>query len=199
MHLGVDLDNTLVCYDGVFHRVGVAMGLLPASVGSYKRAVRDFLRAQGQEDAWTELQGLVYGLELDEAAAYPGARDVLARCRAAGVEVSLVSHRTRRPYRGPACDLHAAALGWLRREGLVGSAAFDSGRIFLEESKEAKLARIARIGCTLFVDDLPELLTSPGFPAGVRRFLFDPAGDHATPEGVERIGSWSQLAAHLGV
>ena len=29
MLIGVDFDNTIVCYDGLFHRVAVEQGLIP--------------------------------------------------------------------------------------------------------------------------------------------------------------------------
>jgi hypothetical protein len=73
--------------------------------------------------------------------------------------------------------------------------------VFFEETKEGKLARIAAVGCTTFVDDLPELLGDPRFPAGVRRILFDPARLHEPPAGVETAGSWAdveRLLAEVG-
>jgi hypothetical protein len=63
--------------------------------------------------------------------------------------------------------------------------------VHLEATREAKFGRIASIGCTTFVDDLPEFLTDPAFPAGVVRVLFDPHGVGA-PQGVRRIGSWHE-------
>jgi hypothetical protein len=36
--------------------------------------------------------------------------------------------------------------------------------VFLEPTKADKLTRIATLGCTHFIDDLPEFLSDPGFP-----------------------------------
>ena len=58
--IGVDFDNTIVCYDGVFHRAAVERGLIPPELPVSKGQVRDHLRRLGQEHAWTELQGEVY-------------------------------------------------------------------------------------------------------------------------------------------
>jgi hypothetical protein len=66
--------------------------------------------------------------------------------------------------------------------------------VFFEETKAGKLARIAALGCRAFVDDLPELLGDPAFPAGVRRILFDPGRLHAPPAGVVAAASWSEVA-----
>jgi hypothetical protein len=57
MLLGLDFDNTLVCYDGAFHQVARERDLVPADLPIVKEQVRDHLRAEGREDDWTELQG----------------------------------------------------------------------------------------------------------------------------------------------
>ena len=61
MILGVDFDNTLVCYDSLFYRVALEKEAIPSKCAPTKRAVRDHLRENGLEDLWTELQGYVYG------------------------------------------------------------------------------------------------------------------------------------------
>ena len=53
MVIGVDFDNTIVCYDDLFHRIAVEQGLVPARLEPRKNEVRDFLRNAGQEAAWT--------------------------------------------------------------------------------------------------------------------------------------------------
>ncbi len=199
MHLGVDLDNTIICYDGVFHRVALDEGLIPASLPAHKNAVRDHLRARGLEDRWTELQGLVYGARLDEAAPFPGVREALARCRGAGIAVSLVSHRTRTPHRGPPYDLHSAARRWLEAHGLVGEAALLPDAIHLEETKASKLARIGAAGCTHFLDDLPEILLDPSFPRSVAGILFDPTGAAGDTAGIHRIRAWHEVLPLVGI
>ncbi len=197
--IGIDFDNTIVCYDEVFGRVAVEQGLVPPHVATSKTAIRDHLRALGQEDRWTELQGTIYGPRMMDAPPFPGVVEFFAACRAAGVPVAIVSHRTRFPYLGERHDLHAAARDWLERHGFhdpVGIG-LPVERVFFEETKEAKLARIAAVGCTHFIDDLPELLSHPLFPANVRRILFDPRGQHAWPTGIDVAASWPHLRSLL--
>ena len=55
MRIGVDFDNTIVCYDEVFHRVALERKLISPSLRVNKGAVRDHLRTIGREDAWTEM------------------------------------------------------------------------------------------------------------------------------------------------
>ena len=61
MRIGVDFDNTIANYDGVFHKAALERGLIPASLGSGKTDVRDYLNGSGRKDEFTELQGYVYG------------------------------------------------------------------------------------------------------------------------------------------
>jgi len=193
--IGIDFDNTIVCYDDVFQAIAVEQGLVPPHAATSKTAIRDHLRAIGQEDRWTELQGTIYGPRMMDARPFPGVVEFFAACRAAGVPVAIVSHRTRFPYLGERHDLHAAARDWLARHGFHDPAGIGLPveRVFFEETKEAKLARIAEVGCTHFIDDLPELLAHPLFPADVRRILFDPHGQHASPAGIDIAPSWPHL------
>ncbi|NBX30845.1 hypothetical protein EBR04_10470, partial [bacterium] len=197
--IGIDFDNTIVCYDDVFARVAVELGLVPPEVATSKTAIRDHLRAAGQEDRWTELQGTIYGPRMPDAPPFPGALEFFHACRTAGVPVAIVSHRTRFPYLGERHDLHAAARDWLTRHGFHDPAGIGlpADRVFFEETKEAKLARIADVGCTHFIDDLPELLAHPLFPRDVHRILFDPRGEHALIPGIDPASSWGQLGAVL--
>ena len=197
--IGIDFDNTIVCYDDVFARVAVDLGLVPPGVATSKTAIRDHLRAAGQEDRWTELQGTIYGPRMPDAPPFPGVLEFFRACRSAGVPVAIISHRTRFPYLGERHDLHAAARGWLARQGFHSAAGIGlpEDRVFFEETKEAKLARIAALGCTHFIDDLPELLAHPLFPANVRRILFDPRGEHPVGSGIDSASSWRHLATLL--
>ncbi len=193
--IGVDFDNTIVCYDDVFGRAALDLGLVPPHAATSKTAVRDHLRAVGQEDRWTALQGIIYGPRMSDAPLFPGVAEFFARCRASRRPVAIVSHRTRFPYLGERHDLHAAARDFLARHGFHDEAAIGlpRDRVFFEETKEAKLARIEALGCTTFIDDLPELLTDPRFPTGVRRILFGPGLLHEPPAGVELAASWADV------
>ena len=197
--IGIDFDNTIVCYDEVFVRAAVELGLVPPEAATSKTAIRDHLRAAGKEDIWTELQGTIYGPRMPDAPPFPGVVEFFQACRAAGVPVAIVSHRTRFPYLGERHDLHAAARDWLIRQGFHAADRLDlpEDRVFFEETKEARLARIAELGCTHFIDDLPELLSHPLFPAHVRRILFDPRGEHPAIPGVDLLSSWHAAPALL--
>jgi len=199
MRIGIDFDNTIVCYDGLFHQAALDEGLIPPDLPLNKIAVRDHLRAIGREDDWTALQGQVYGARMAEAEAFPGVKEVLEWAAQAGATLFIISHKTRHPFRGPSYDLHRAARAW------IGKALCEDGvplispdRVFFELTKEEKLARIAACACDFFIDDLPEILLAPGFPAAIEGILFDPEGHH--PDlSLPVVSSWCALRDHLEV
>ena len=196
--IGIDFDNTIVCYDQLFARAAVELKLLPAGFDGDKKAVKQHLQQSGRGDDWTRLQGCVYGQYIDEARPFEGFIEFLSACRAAKMPAVIISHRTRHPYLGPELDLHAAARRWI--EAHLPDFAVENGATqlaYFEETKEGKLWRIREFGCRWFIDDLPEFLAEPGFPPDVERILFDPLGRHGEVDSVRRAVSWREIAELL--
>lgn len=200
MRIGLDFDNTIVSYDSLFHKVAYEKKLISADVPVNKVSVRDYLRANGQEDAWTEMQGYVYGARLDEAVSYPGVLSFLRQAVNAGHYVSIISHKTRYPFLGPKYDLHTAARNWIEahlrdEEGCL----LQQENVFLEPTKENKINRVKNLMCDVFLDDLPEILLADNFPQSTQRLLFDPEGNHQAtlPLDIVAVGSWDELFHHI--
>jgi hypothetical protein len=195
MIIGLDFDNTIVCYDCVFHRAACEQSMIPEETPVTKTGVRDYLRSIGREDDWTRLQGYVYGRRMNLATIYPGAVEFIRHCLDARVTVKVISHKTNYPYLGPRYDLHAAARDFLKSQGLLddGVVGLSPDNVFFETELAAKLERIAEQGCTHYLDDLPEVLAHSDFPKNVRRFLFDPSGAHANAAGHVRVTSWPEF------
>jgi hypothetical protein len=193
--LGIDFDNTLVSYDGVFHRVASDQGLITPDIGRGKDDVRSFLRSVDREDDWTALQGEVYGAQMHLASLYEGAWEAMRRLMAAGSSIRIISHKTKFPFKGPRYDLHEAARGFLASQGIAGAAdaLLEPSNVFFELTIEEKLKRIDSEKCAVFIDDLPEILTHPGFPDHVRPVLFDPQNIHASHSRLERLRSWRDV------
>lgn len=194
MTIGVDFDNTIVSYDALFHKVGLERGWFGPEVPVNKSDVRNYLRRVGREDDWTEMQGYVYGARMAEAAMFPGVKEFFSACRAAGHTLNIISHKTKQPFRGENYDLHQAAKNWLELQQFFAETEFSLPKenVFFELTKQAKLERIGKQGCTHFIDDLPEFLTEPSFPAGVKRILFDPNDLYRDEKNFDRITSWDQ-------
>jgi hypothetical protein len=193
MRVGLDFDNTIVSYDSLFHKIAREGGWIPQDLPRSKLLVRDHLRKIGKEEIWTEMQGLVYGARMAEAESFPGVANFMRWARGEGIELFIVSHKTRHPFLGPAYDLHAAARAWIEnslrdeRGPLI-----ESANVYFELTKEEKCARLKALGCGYFVDDLPELLTAPEFPRSVEPLLFDPDGHHIAT-GLQSVKSWAEL------
>ena len=176
--LGLDFDNTLVRYDKLFHQLALEKSLIKKSLPSDKTAIRDYLRSQGQDEQFTLLQGEVYGLRILEAEPAEGMLKALGELHQRGIPMVLVSHKTRTPYKGPAYNLHQAAWSWLEKHGFFApdGLGWSRDQVFFEESKQAKVARIEALGCTHYVDDLPEILEM--LPLSIQGILCDPNNSH---------------------
>jgi hypothetical protein len=203
MRIGIDFDNTIACYDGVFHAAAFERGLIPVDLARNKNSVRDHLNGSGRKDDFTKLQGYVYGARMDLVSPFPGFAEFIGVAQDAGHELFIVSHKTRHPILGPKHDLHAAARGFLEACDLIGQgyARIDPARVFFELTKEEKVARAADLCVDMFVDDLPEVLAMPGFPPGMRKILFDPDNQFAGRTGnggeVDRRSSWAAISAEI--
>jgi hypothetical protein len=193
MHIGVDFDNTIACYDGAFHAIALSEGLIPQTLPRDKTSVRDHLRATGREDRWTAFQGLIYGERMGDAAPFPGVLEFFRACAADGLKCSIISHRTRQPIVGPPRDLHAAARSWLTSTGIAEIVPAD--RIFFEETRREKVARVSAQGCTHFIDDLPEFLSEPDLPAQLVRIHFAPAGVAEPDARFRTVSAWPEIRA----
>ena len=200
LRLGLDLDGTIILYDEVFHRHAVARHGMPDLVPVNKTAVRDWLRLQPDGEArWTELQGLVYGSLMPEAKLAPGLGELLRAVRAARIPVCIISHKTEFSVAGPHVNLRVAASAWLEANGFFATDGYGLRRedVFFESTRTEKLRRIAAQGCTVFVDDLEEVLTEPEFPKGVERWLYAPAGAQRAHAGISVFGDWAALQRRL--
>ncbi|MEN9573902.1 MAG: hypothetical protein RL514_1757 [Verrucomicrobiota bacterium] len=200
MRLGLDFDGTVVVYDEVFHRHAAERFGMPRELPVNKTAVRDWLRNQSDgERKWIELQGLVYGLSMAEAKMAPGLAEFLRAIRTAQFPVCIISHKTEFSVAEPRVNLRAAALAWLEQNGFFAADGFGLRRedVFFESTRAAKLQRIAAQGCTLFVDDLEEVLTEPEFPTGVERWHYLPSQAERRQDEIQSFSDWAKLLAHL--
>jgi len=199
MRIGLDFDNTIVCYDQAIALLAEELFELPEEVPRTKLGVRDHLRAEGRELEWTAFQGELYGPGMRYAQPFKGAVETMIQLVTAGYELVIVSHRSRRPYAGEPHDLHAAARNWvaevLQSDGLFTE---DNGYVYFLETRREKVTHIAELGCTAFLDDLPEVLEDPGFPASATGILFDPSGSTSAVKSQRCISAWHELRAILG-
>lgn len=188
--VGVDFDNTIVCYHDVFYRVAVENGLIYPDFPKEKEKIRDYLRKTNQENAWTEIQGIVYGPEMIFAKPFPDVQDFFLAMRNNGIKTCIISHKTQYPYRGARVDLHKAAYEWLDRMNL------SFNQISFHESKKEKCQKIIDSQCDYFIDDLSEILLDPSFPVNTKKILFT-ENQGSFENGIKTFSSWCSIKQYL--
>ena len=191
MLVGLDFDNTIVCYDGAISALAEELPNLPSDLPRTKLALRDFLRRANRESEWTAFQGALYGLGMAFAQPFEQALETLQELKDSGHSLCIVSHRSLRPYAGPAYDLHAAARGWAEK-WLSSNRLIEDRAVFFYETRGQKIAAIAALHCKVFLDDLPEVIEDAAFPGSCKAVLFDPEDSHAESDHL-RVSSWAEL------
>ena len=159
--IGIDFDNTIVFYDDLFHKIATEEKLIPSNFPSSKLLIRDYLRKKNKEEFFTLLQAEVYGKRILEASPAPNVDLAIKKIIDNGFDVSIISHKSLNPYKGPKYNLHEAAMSWLEKnkffeEKKVG---LSEKNVFFNLTKEEKVNKIEAIGCDYFIDDLPEILS----------------------------------------
>ena len=194
MIIGVDFDNTIVCYDKLFHKIAVKKNLIPRNLTPVKEEIRDYLRRKNKEHLWTELQGYVYGPCIFNARPFRGVKNFLIHCKKRKIRVYIISHKTIHPFLGLKHDLHEYANQWLEKQGFYSPRiGLPKKSVFFELTKEEKLKRIKKQKCTHFIDDLPEFLLEKKFPDKVARILFNPNRGHKLNKNFQTIKSWPEI------
>jgi len=197
MRIGIDFDNTIAGYDALFAEVAQSHGLLPAGFSGTKKDVRDTVRRlDAGEAAWQRLQAAVYGPRMGDALLIEGVGSFLGACAGRRFPVFVVSHKTAvSPVDPEGVDLRRAARDWLEARGFFASDGFglSPDHVFFEDTRQAKIARIAALGCSHYIDDLEEVFLEDSFPPDVRRYLFSP-GNGVLPSGpFHAFRSWPDI------
>ena len=160
--LGLDLDNTLIDYTTSCTFLAANFGIDASS--ATRDAIRRHLRHPDNDEEWQRFQSLLYTDGLDSALPATGAVKLIRGCRNRGIEVFIVSHKTKTgPEQFGTRDLRTPALQWLTSHNLVPGL-IPRNSVFFTDSVEAKIESVASLRLDVFVDDLPEVLSHPAWP-----------------------------------
>lgn len=199
--LGVDFDNTVVEYDALLYREARQRGLIPSEMTTCKREIRDWIRRAPEGDReWQKLQALLYGVGIKDAAPASGVAEFFAACRRQAVEVFIVSHKTQYAALDERrIDLREAAVAWLQAHRLfeADGGVLSPDDVYFEPTRTDKIARIRRLGCTHFIDDLEETFLEPDFPSEVHKILYASHERSADLPDVQVAGSWQEIVKSL--
>ena len=197
MRIGLDFDNTIACYDRAFSFAVHDMGLLPDGLGDLsKEEIKVRIRALPDgERQWQRLQGRAYGFYIGHACLFDGFTGFVLAARATGHHLVVISHKTQFGHFDPDhIDLCAAARKWMAGNGFFDILGFTDEDVNFSPTRGEKLSRIAHLDCSHFIDDLPEILLDPQFPATTRPLLFAPGGGGGSLPAYE---SWAALRRTL--
>ena len=191
--LGLDFDNTLIVYDALFKKAALEKNLIPNDFPESKNLIRNHLRQRNKEKYFTIIQGEVYGSRISEASQATGMFEALKNIQDVEIELFIVSHKTKTPYEGPKYDLRSAALSWLEKNLFFEISGINIPRenVYFESNKENKIKKIETLGCTHFIDDLPEILQM--INPNIKRVLYDPLDNYSQKTDFIHLRNWSDL------
>lgn len=199
---GVDFDNTIVSYDHLFHKSAQEIGVeVPRKIFS-KKALRDYVRSlKDGELIWQKIQADVYGRRMFEAKLIDGFDAFVETCRSHSIPVFIVSHKTELAAQDPELNLRSAAVDWMTGKGFFDGSrfGFSHSDIFFEDTRQNKIRRIHKLGCTHFVDDMEEVLLDDEFPRDTVKMLFSGKVFREKDNGLRRFSSWHEIFAFIPV
>ena len=189
--LGLDFDNTLVNYDDLFYNIAREKKLIDKKTPRDKIVIRDILRAYSLEEEFTKIQGEVYGRRVEEARPTNDMLRNLVSLKERGLKLTIISHKTRYPYKGPKYDLHKSALRWMEKNNFfdVNGLDIQEKDVHFEETKEQKVGKIIELGCTYFVDDLEEIIRM--IPRNIKTYLYNEKGVYKNSK------NWNNIAKDI--
>ena len=142
---------------------------------------------------FTILQGEVYGSRIFEASPSEGMYESLRKARNNGIELFIISHKTKTPYQGPKYNLHKAASNWLEKNLFFDKSGINIPRknVYFEITKEKKIKRIESLGCSHFIDDLPEILDMVN--SNIKKILYNPKLNNLKKNDYINMTDWYDL------
>lgn len=193
--LGIDFDNTIVCYDHLFHKVAIEWNLITKKFPKKKSEIKKYLLSNKKENIWTEMQGYVYGERILEAKPYPNALKILNKINELNIPFYIISHKTKYPYIGQRINLHNSAQKWIKYYKIDENKNIKD--IIFNISKKDKIKSIIDNKCTHFIDDLLEIYKNNMFPSSVIKILFDPDSKYNIENGIINLKSWNMIFKYL--
>jgi hypothetical protein len=191
--IGIDFDNTIVCYDEAFYLAAIENNLIPKNLTKSKNSIKDYLIIKKKEAEWTKLQGYVYGSKMDLAKSFLGFEDFIKYALKNNFEINIISHKTRFPYLGDKYDLHLSAKNWLNSQKFYN----EKIKVFFELTLEKKINRIKKENCNYFIDDLIDVLNHQLFPKNVKKIYFNSVKFPSNSAALKNIYNWIDIISYF--
>ena len=190
--IGLDFDNTIVSYDNLFHKIAAEQKLIPRNFPQSKLLIRDYLRKKNKDELFTLIQAEVYGKRILESSPAPNVDIAIKELINIGFDVSVISHKSLYPYKGPKYNLHKSAILWLEKNNFFEEekVGLSIDKIYFNLTKEDKINKIDTIGCDYFIDDLPEILKL--INKNTKKILYSPENNYKNSDYII-LDKWENL------
>ena len=200
MRIGIDIDNTIICYDRVFAHVAMGQGFSVHRNAS-KNDVKKWFHERDMQRAFTLLQGEVYGKFIDLASLFDGVLAFIDVAKRAGCHLFLVSHKTRYPLVGEKFDLHKSASRFLIDNKVISQyndLGIHPNNVFFEPTLAGKIHRIAALNLDFFIDDLLQVFQHSNFPKKTNFMHFSQdLPKTALTDEFSAFANWKQILSFL--
>ncbi|WP_320172149.1 hypothetical protein [Maridesulfovibrio sp.] len=200
MLIGIDLDNTIIRYDGLLHKIALERGLIGSEIPENKRAVRDEVRSKFNDEEWQKLQIAIYGEQIFRAELMPGVWNFLSELKVRSWPFKIISHKTRFPnYGSPKIDLREAAMEFLAGNDFFAESGLGMvpDDVWFLPTRVDKINKIKELRCDVFIDDLVEVFDDDHFPEEIIAILFSAESGRKDFTKGKVFSSFDQIGSFL--
>ena len=192
--IGIDFDNTIASYDGVFKYIS-AKFLRNIKINKFNKEnfKKEILRFGGLSK-WKKIQSLVYGKYINLAKIFPGFLEFLVLSKFRKNEIYIVSHKTKYGYfGGRRFLLRNKSLNWIKSKLIFkGNEFLKKENIFFESKKRDKIRKIDNLKCGYFIDDLKNIFFHNNFPRNTKKILFSQNTKNKI-KNLKSLNSWREI------
>jgi len=175
IRIGIDFDNTIVNYQGLFSAVAKKLKFNLDRYPTKKELIKkEIFKNKDGLKLWQKLQGKVYGEFISGAKIFDGVKKFIVHCNLKKYELFIVSHKTRfGHYDNKNFLLRDAALQWMYSKNIIGNNLdnIKKENIFFFSSRKKKIQFIKKLKLDFFIDDLSEVLLDKYFPKSTKKIL----------------------------
>jgi len=191
--IGIDLDNTIICYDTAFRLAAQKFGLIGNdTILSKESLCNQIRRKENGEKQWQKLQGYVYGKGISNAEIFPGFYRFLWRCYQNNVKVEIVSHKTKYGHFDTSkTPLRSASNDFLSDKNIINNNIQLIRKITYTDTLTDKLDYIRHSGFDWFIDDLVKMV-DPMIAKGQKSILFSPNSQMHEAYS-HTVNSWEEI------
>jgi hypothetical protein len=171
--LGIDLDNTIICYDNLIHNLAKKKFpkiKLKKNIRS-KKIIKNKIIKFYNNNQWTKLQGIIYGEKILDAKLFNNFKEGIKKLKDE-FEIFIISHKTNKAAIGKDINLRNAAKKFLKQNDIsfCKNELVNRNKILFASTQKEKIKLIKNKKIDIFIDDLDIILQS--LPNQIKKIHF---------------------------